>query len=126
MGFMTKKILVADDEINVVTSICDLLRHWGFDTVAAYEGSEVVDKALRLRPDLILMDLQMPDSVETSVLSRLKACPETARIPVIIVSGSDVQKILAVISAGGKADYLLKPFSASQLVRKIHELLAAT
>lgn len=124
MGSAAKKVLVADDEEGIVQTICTMLRHHGFETITAYEGGEVIDKATQLRPDLILLDIQMPDAAGASVLSRLKSSPVTSRIPVIIVSGLGQGRVLSYAKEGNTVDYIPKPFSSKELLRKVDSYLS--
>lgn len=118
-----KKVLVADDEEDVVRLLCATLQHHGFETITAYEGGEVIEKAERLRPDLILLDIQMPDAVGASVLSRLKSSSKTSRIPIIIVSGLGMDRIVNYAREGNTVDFIPKPFSSKELLQKVENSL---
>lgn len=118
-----KKILVADDEVDVVEMVSGMLRGKGFEVVAAYDGSEAVEMAQLHKPDLVLLDIQMPASFGLSVLNELKSSPETANIPVIVVSGFGSDEIIRAANEAGAQDFLPKPFSSKGLLSKIHDNL---
>lgn len=111
-------VLVADDERNAVTLLQRVLERDGFSVESAPDGLSALEKARTLKPDLILMDVQMPHMNGFEVTARLREDPETARIPVIFVTAaarepSDVAHGLQL----GADDYIRKPYD-------YHELLA--
>lgn len=118
-----KKILVADDEVDVVEMVSCLLKQQGFEVLTAYDGSEAVEVAKRDHPDLVLLDIQMPASFGFSVLNDLRASPETASIPVIVVSGFGSDEVRRAANEAGAKDFLCKPFSGKRLLSKVHDYL---
>lgn len=122
MASTKSKILVVDDELEIVSSICELLQYHGYETVTAHDGTEAVEKAIRHQPQLILLDIQMPDSLSVSVLNRLKSTSETAHIPVLIISGLVASSIRNAVMEAGAAGFIAKPFSSQNLLRQIHEM----
>lgn len=118
-----KKILVADDELDIVKVISSLLRRNGFEVVVAYDGGEALEMAERHRPDLVLLDIQMPASIGLSVLSNLKSSPGTANIPVLIISGFDSTESRSEASKAGATGFISKPFSLKKLLSKIQDNL---
>ena len=83
-----KKILVLDDEANVVTYLETLLQDNGYDTVSAADGSEGMEKVRGERPDLVTLDISMPEKSGVRFYRELKDAPELAAIPVVVVSAS--------------------------------------
>ena len=120
---MAKRILVVEDHEENRQIMRDLLAHAGYEMVEAHTGEDGVLAAGRERPDLILMDIQLPgiDGYETT--RRIKAEPALRAIPIIAVTSyalsGDDQKALA---AGCDA-YVTKPFSPRALLGKIREFL---
>lgn len=111
-------VLVADDERNAIALLQRVLERDGFEVESALDGLVALEKARMLKPDLILMDVQMPRMNGFEVTARLRDDPETARIPVIFVTAaarepSDVAHGLQL----GADDYIRKPYD-------YHELLA--
>jgi len=119
---MKKKILVVDDERDIVDLIRYNLTKEGFDVVAAYNGREALEKAALL-PDLIILDLMMPvlDGFETC--KRIKAEGRTAKIPVVFLtaSSSEVDEVIGLEL--GADDYIQKPISPRKLVARVKTAL---
>ncbi|MGD9200438.1 MAG: response regulator [Chitinispirillia bacterium] len=86
---MGKKILVVDDEPDVVKYLCSFLEDNGFTTFKAGDGKEGMELAVKELPDLISLDITMPKETGTRMLRNLKVNPATSSIPVIIVTGVD-------------------------------------
>ena len=85
---MTKKrILVVDDEKDIVEFLTELLEDHGYQVSSAYDGIEAMELIKKSRPDLILLDLQMPEETGTGLYRRLHHTKEYKDIPVIVVSG---------------------------------------
>ena len=120
---MAKRILVVEDHEENRQILRDLLGHAGFEMLEAYSGEDGVMAAARERPDLILMDIQLPGIDGYEVTRRIKADPALRAIPIIAVTSyalsGDDQKALA---AGCDA-YVTKPFSPRELLAKIRGFL---
>jgi len=118
-----KKILIVDDEVNILMSLEYLLRRKGYEVYIARNGNEAMKLADENHPDLVLLDIMMPDVDGYEVCRYLKGTPELADPKVIFLSAkskkSDIDKGYEV----GADLYLLKPFSTRELVSKIKELL---
>lgn len=113
-----KKILIADDDRDFVRMLCEKFEHEGFETLVAYEGVRVIESAHKSKPDLILLDIQMPAGEGWSVLERLRAHPETTRIPIIIVTGG-VKKQDVTRDIQG---FFRKPFEIEELLNHVKKL----
>ena len=121
---MSKKILIVDDERDIVTIIKFALEKEGYEIGEAYDGLEALAKVNSCKPDLILLDIMMPKMDGHSVNLKLKERLETAGIPVIVITGKGQLKELIqsrqdlAISA-----YLEKPFTVATLIATIKEIL---
>ena len=100
------------------------LEKHGFETEVAGDGAEGITKARAVKPDLILMDIVMPGINGFQVTRKLKKNPETASIPVVMVTTKDQDTDRIWAERQGAADYLVKPVSESDLVAKAQEILA--
>ena len=120
---MAKRILIADDEPNIVTSLEFLMEQAGYETKVATNGQEAIDLAVSFRPDLVLLDIMFPAKSGYEVCQRLKSEPATRGIKVVIVSakGRDVE-VAKALELGADA-YIPKPFSTRELVAKVREML---
>ncbi len=121
---MSKRILVVEDHEENRRIVRDLLTSAGYEMIEAVTGEEGVTFAETQRPDLILMDIQLPGLDGYEATRRIKANPALRQIPIIAVtsyalSGDDVKAREA-----GCDDYVTKPFSPRALLAKIREYLA--
>jgi DNA-binding response OmpR family regulator len=119
---MKKKILVIDDEFEIVELTKMILEKEGFAVIGADSGMNALTQLQDLRPDLILLDVNMPEMDGWEVLKVLKADDATARIPVILFTiKSEVRDKVHGIQ-GGAYDYITKPFSYDELVSRIQTI----
>jgi CheY-like chemotaxis protein len=118
------KILVAEDETDIRELVAfSLTEIGGFQVVKAKNGAEAVEKALEETPDLILMDVRMPQMTGYEACARLKELDETREIPVVFLSAKgQEQEIQQGIEAGAE-EYILKPFAPDELTNKVREIL---
>lgn len=118
------KILLAEDDKFISRAYVDGLSRAGFQVVLASNGEEAVQKISEEKPDLVLLDVIMPDKNGFEVLESVKQIEELKSIPIIILSNlgqdSDIQKGKEL----GATDYLIKSnFSIKEVVEKIHKIL---
>ncbi len=116
---MRPKILVVDDEPDVVELITFNLRTRGFETFTASNGLEALIKARRFQPDLVVLDVMMDGLDGLSVCEILHTQPATKSIPVIMVTAAAGEIARLNSLAAGAVDFLTKPFSPQELVRRI-------
>lgn len=121
--FMTRNVLVVDDEPNIVLSIKFLINQQGYTVRTASNGEEALQELSRQIPDLILLDIMMPKPDGYEVCQKIRATPEWKDIPVIMLTakGRDVEKQKGL--AMGADDYITKPFATHELVAKVRALL---
>ncbi|EWH03167.1 response regulator transcription factor [Halomonas sp. BC04] len=118
------KVLVVDDEPNIVLSIEFLMQQAGFDVITAEDGESALESVAETPPDLILLDISLPGISGFDVLEQLRNDPQHARLPIIMLTahGREVEKEKGL--ALGADDYVTKPFSTQALVEKVKSLLA--
>jgi DNA-binding response OmpR family regulator len=120
---MVKKILVVDDDASMVDMLCVSLKAAGFATGAAADGIEALKKARSIEPDLILLDVVLPELDGYAVCEELRRDPATATVPIILLTGLPGEfPRLAGMESGATA-YLRKPFEPRQLISRVRELL---
>ena len=118
-----KRILVIDDEIDLVEMISIRLEANGYEVFAACDGQEGLDKARRLKPDLVLLDILMPKLDGFKVCQSLKKDPFTKNIPVIMLTAKDRADDIKQAKLIGANGYIIKPFDADTLLFDIKEQL---
>ena len=119
-----KKILIIDDEPQIVLLASNRLRANGYAVVTASSGKQGLKKAKKEMPDLILLDQVMPEMDGGEVLEHLKKDPLTKHIPVLMFT-ADVKKVkVGEAKKRGAADCLFKPFSPEELLEKVKEVLS--
>jgi len=120
---MSKRILVIEDQEDNRRILRDLLTSVGFELFEAEDGAQGIAAAAAHRPDLILMDIQMPVLDGYEATRRLKADPALRGIPVIVVTSYALSGDEEKARAAGCDDYITKPYSPRQLLAKIKEHL---
>jgi CheY-like chemotaxis protein len=118
-----KTIMVVDDNPDIITIVKTILEGKGYGVFSASSGAELLNMLKVQNPDLIILDIMMPEMDGLEVLSRLKAMSETAKIPVILLTAKvQYEDVLGGYKLG--ADYYItKPFTSTQLVNGINLLL---
>ena len=116
------KIMLVDDDVQVTTLLGKLLGMEGFQTTAVNDSSKAHETALSIKPDLILLDLMMPDPDGFKVCRTLRADPHFMFTPIIIVTALDDNDSRIVAFGAGANDYITKPFHSNELVERIRKL----
>ena len=124
MANTPRKVLIADDEQNIVISIEFLMKREGFQVSIARDGEEALAKVLSERPDLVLLDVMMPKKNGYEVCQSIKGDPEIASTKVLMLTAKGRDTEIAKGLAIGADAYMTKPFSTRDLVAKAKELLA--
>ena len=122
---MAQRILIADDEPNIVTSLQFLMEQAGYEIKVAANGQQALDLAASFQPDLVLLDIMLPLKSGYEVCQRLKSDPATRDIKIVVLSakGRDVE-VAKALELGADA-FVVKPFSTRELVAKVREMLGA-
>ena len=120
---MPRRILIADDEPNIVTSLEFLMRQCDYDVCVARDGEEALALVEQFRPDLVLLDIMMPRKSGFEVCRRIRETPGLRETRIVMLSArgrdTEIDKGLAL----GADAYVTKPFSTRELVAKVRELL---
>lgn len=120
---MAKKILVADDSEEIRALVCDLLKQEGYEMIESENGIDALNKILKERPDLILLDLIMPELDGFSLTMQLRKNEETKDIPIIIISGKSHLKELFMLNEVAKIqDFIEKPFPPRVLSEAVRQI----
>lgn len=118
-----KRILVVDDERDLVDLVTYNLQRNGFEVMSAFTGTEALEIAWREKPDLVLLDLMLPGIDGTEVARRLKADPRSANIPVVMLTAKGEETDVVVGLTLGADDYVTKPFSMKILLARLNTVL---
>ena len=122
-GRDSKKILIIEDEQELVTSLVTLFKSEGYQTLAAYDGTRGTSLAHQGKVDLIILDLALPAGNGFFVLENLKEVEATRNIPVVVLTckiGEDLEEKARKM---GVVAYIRKPFSPSELLEQVKEIL---
>ena len=116
-------ILVADDNEDNLQIISRILRSNGFEVVVERNGKDALDRARETHPELIVMDIMMPEMSGTEVLERLRESPHTSRIPIILLTAmAQNDDVIAGYQIG--ADYYMtKPYTSKELLNGVRLVL---
>lgn len=120
---MSKKILIADDEANIVRSLQFLMKREGFEVLVAGDGDDALAQISTHRPDLVLLDVMMPRRSGYEVCQLVRANADWNAIKVVLLTAKgrdvDIEKGLAM----GADAYITKPFATKELVAKVKDML---
>ncbi|MCS7264234.1 MAG: response regulator [Armatimonadetes bacterium] len=120
---MKRKILVVDDEVAIVRVLKDRLEMEGYQVLTAYDGAEGFEIAKRELPDLIIMDITMPNMDGLTAARLIREQPETSKTPIIMLTARGQESDERAGYQAGAIRYFTKPFSTRQLVREIKSIL---
>ncbi len=122
---MSYKILIADDEPNIVISLEFLMKREGHEVTIARDGQQALDAIRASRPDLVLLDVMMPIKTGFEVLQELRADEAIAATKVLMLTAKGRETDTAKGIALGADAYMTKPFSTKELAERVRQLLSA-
>jgi DNA-binding response OmpR family regulator len=120
---MSKRILLVDDEADLVEMMKMRLEFYGYEVFTAYDGVDALEKAKRSKPDLMILDVMMPRMDGFRVCQALKEDPHYAHIPIILFTARAQQDEMQIGEECGANAYLTKPCDTSKLLTTIQSLL---
>ena len=125
MADVKKKVVCIEDEQEMIDLVKLILGRKGFELTGAMGGHEGLDTIRRVKPDLVLLDLMMPDMDGWEVYQQMKADPEMQHIPVIVVTAKaqSIDKVLGLHIAKVD-DYVTKPFGPQELLQAVEKVLS--
>ena len=118
------RILVVDDEPNITELVAMALRYESFEVEAAHTGREALDAVASFRPELVVLDIMLPDFDGFEVARQLAARDE--RVPILFLTARDTTQDKVRGLTGGGDDYVTKPFSLEELVARVRAILRRT
>jgi DNA-binding response OmpR family regulator len=121
---MAHKILIVDDEPNIVISLEFLMKKEGFEVAVAGDGEEALAKVASFNPDLMLLDVMMPKKSGFEVCEAVRADPARASLQIVMLTAKGRDTEVAKGLALGADAYVTKPFSTKDLLAKVKDMLA--
>ena len=121
---MSFKVLIADDEPNIVVSLEFLMKREGYDVSIARDGQQALDAIRRLRPDLVLLDDMMPLRSGLEVLQAVRADEAIAGTRILMLTAKGRETDIAKGLALGADAYVTKPFSTRELAERVRRMLS--
>jgi len=121
---MTTKILIADDEPNIVVSLEFLMKREGYEVLVARDGPAALEAIRRERPALVLLDVMMPGKTGFEVCAEVRADEALAGIKIVMLTAKGRDTDVAQGKGVGADAYVTKPFSTRDLAARVRELLA--
>jgi len=120
---MLARILVVEDDQDIMRILTHALTGAGFKVIPAYGGEDAIRKAVLHKPDLVLTDLAMPKVSGVEVIDAIKSDPATQHIPVVAVTAHVWDSIAQAAGQVGCDGYISKPFSTKQIVQEVYRHL---
>jgi len=118
-----KKILVVDDERDIIKALTIRLQRGGYEAVYAYDGAQGVFMAHKEKPDLIILDIRMPGGDGFTVAQRLKGTPQTSHIPILFLTGTPERGAEQKAQELGGRFYIKKPYDPEELLDAVRRAL---
>lgn len=118
-----ERILVADDDEDILNLVCFRLQQVGYDVARATNGAEAVQLAGEQRPDLCVFDVQMPEMTGYEAIEKIRADEGLKDVPIILLTASVQERDMARGFEVGADDYMRKPFNPQELQARIEKLL---
>src|SRR5512146_1816529 len=119
----TEKVLIVDDDEDILLIVQTILASAGYSAITARNGREGVDMALEVRPDLILLDVMMPELSGWEVCTTLKNAPETRQTPIAMLTvKSEIRDLITGMQVGAD-DYVTKPFTRRKLLSTVRQAI---
>jgi len=120
---MSKKILIADDDVQLVDMLQIRFEADGYEVITAYDGQKALEKVLTQAPNLVILDLVLPKLPGEEVCREIRDDEKTADLPIIMLTGktSEVDRVVGKVI--GANYYMVKPFDDDELLSRVKELL---
>lgn len=120
---MPKKVMIVDDEPNILLSVEFLMQREGHEVVTARDGQEAIELLAAAKPDLMILDVMMPRKNGFEVCNEVRADPGFADMPILMLTAKGREAEIKKGESLGADAYITKPFSTHELVAKVQALL---
>src|SRR6266404_7527293 len=122
---LRRRVLVVDDDPEIVTFLSTLLELEGIESSVATSAAAALEQLQQGAPDLVLLDIAMPDRDGIDLCKELKSDPRTAEVPVFVVSARPGKDVVERALAAGAEEFIRKPFENAELIERIRGRLSA-
>ena len=122
---MGKRVLVIEDEQNIIEAISFFLSRDGWEVFTHCNGHDAMDVVARRAPDLLILDVMLPGKSGYEILRELRARSEWANLPVLILTARGQSKDREMAAAAGASRFMAKPFSNAEILDAVRELAEA-
>jgi DNA-binding response OmpR family regulator len=120
---MAKTILIVDDDVDWVRILGKRLRSKGYHVEAAFDAAQAISRSIKLKPDLVLLDVLMPEGDGIGVLEKLRKNVITSDVPVMAVTGLADKRAEEMVTKLGVSEYFVKPVNMDKLLERIEAVL---
>ncbi|MGY6635086.1 MAG: response regulator transcription factor [Alkalilacustris sp.] len=121
---MGRRVLLIEDEPNIVTAISFLLARDGWDVRTHGDGADALEVIRAERPDLLILDMMLPGRTGLEILRALRAEPGTAALPVLMLTARGQTSDRALAESSGASRFMAKPFSNTEILASVREMVA--
>ena len=123
---MGKKVLLIEDEPNIIEAVSFILSRDGWDVSTHSNGRDAVEAVKRKSPDMVILDVMLPERSGYEILRDLRDGPDTSKLPVLMLTARGQTKDREMAERAGASKFMTKPFSNAELLAAVRELVAAT
>ncbi len=121
---MAKRIMVVDDEQDIITLVAAIFEREGYEVITAMSGQECLDKLEKAKPDLILLDMMMPGMSGREVCEKIRANPKTKNLKLAFVTVARFSEVgKEKLKGMNVLDYITKPFDNADLTKRVKKML---
>ena len=117
-----KSVLLIEDEPNIIEAIRFILEQDGWSVETHSDGADAVERAAAVNPDVLILDLMLPNKSGFDILRHLRALPDFANLPILMLTAKGQAKDRETAEAGGVTTFMTKPFSNQELLAAIRSL----
>lgn len=122
---MGRRVLVIEDEANIVAAISFILARDGWDVRTHDHGADALEVIRSARPDLLILDVMLPGRTGIDILRCLRAEPDTAALPVLMLTARGQLRDRALAESSGASRFMAKPFSNTEMLASVRALVAS-
>ncbi|MBE9475494.1 MAG: response regulator [Proteobacteria bacterium] len=120
---MSKSVLIVEDEPFIMEALSFLLKRDGLDISTFTDGQGCVERIQALKPDLVILDMMLPNRSGMQILEDLRAMDDFSNLPVLMLTAKGQKKDRAAAESAGVSLFMTKPFSNKEIIQNVHRLL---